>query len=54
VIHNDYAKEQRWERLGVLAQGSVRDMAHAYTMELIDQAEFMARLLRRGLLAELG
>ena len=28
VIHNDYAKEQRWEKLGPLAQGPVRDMAH--------------------------
>jgi hypothetical protein len=54
VIHNDYAKEQQWAKLGPLAQGPVRDMAHAYTMGLIDQAEFMARLLRHGLIAQLS
>lgn len=52
VIHPDYAKEQRWKRLGPLAQGPVRDMAHAYTMMLIDQAEFMACLLRHGLASD--
>jgi hypothetical protein len=49
VIHSDWRKEQRWARLGSLAQGPVREMAHSYTMMLLDQAEFMARLLRHGL-----
>lgn len=53
VIHNDYSKEQRWARLGPLGQGPTRQMAHDYTMMLIDQAEYMARFLRHGLVTAL-
>ena len=49
MIHHDYAKEQRWKRLGTLGQFPVRDMAHDYAMMLLDQAEFMTRLLRGGI-----
>jgi hypothetical protein len=47
VIHHDYAKEQKWARLGI-AQGAVRLMGHDYALMLLDEAEFMARLLRFG------
>ena len=45
VIHHDYAKEQKWARLGI-GQGSVRQMAHDYAMTLLDEADFLLRLLR--------
>lgn len=30
VIHNEYTKELRWQSLGPLRQGLVRQMAHDY------------------------
>jgi hypothetical protein len=48
VIHHDYAKEQRWAQLNI-AQGPVRMMGHEYAMMLLEQAEWMSRLLRFGL-----
>lgn len=45
VIHHDYAKEQKWARLGP-GQGPVRIMAHNYALMLLDQADFIFRLLR--------
>jgi hypothetical protein len=49
VIHHEYAKEQRWSRLGPLGQPLVRDMGHHYAMMLLDQAEVLTRLLRHGM-----
>lgn len=46
VIHQDYQKELRWQALGPLRQGALRDMAHEYAAMLLDQAEFITRVLR--------
>jgi hypothetical protein len=54
VIHDDYSKQELWGRMGPLHQGLVRKMAHGYMFELILQADFMARLLRNGLIESLG
>jgi hypothetical protein len=45
VIHHDYAKELKWARLGI-GQGWVRQMGHDYAMMLLDQEDFLLRLLR--------
>jgi len=49
LVHNDYTKELRWQGLGPLRQGLVRQMAHDYLMLLLAQAEFMGRLIAHGL-----
>lgn len=49
VIHHDYAKELKWARLGI-AQASVRLMGHTYASMLLDEARFLAQLLRFGLM----
>jgi hypothetical protein len=48
VIHQEYRKQLRWERLGPLPQAAVRLMAHEYTMMLLAQAAFIHGLLRFG------
>jgi hypothetical protein len=52
VIHHEYPKEQRWNALGRLQQAPIRMMAHEYAMMLVDQADFLTRLLRSGALDE--
>jgi hypothetical protein len=49
VIHDDYAKEQRWARLGTGRQVALRLMAHGYAMMLISQADFIHQLFGHGL-----
>jgi hypothetical protein len=45
VIHHDYAKELKWARLGI-AQSAIRQMGHDYAAMLLDEADFLFRLLR--------
>jgi hypothetical protein len=49
VIHDDYAKRMRWEKLPPPAQGLVRQMAHDYMEGLLEQAAFIRRLITHGL-----
>ena len=49
VIHDDYAKQVRWEKLGPPAQGLVRQMAHDYMEGLLEQAAFIRRVITHGL-----
>jgi hypothetical protein len=49
VIHRDYGKELRWNRLDPLWQGSVRMLAHDYGSMLLRQAKYMRDLIRGGL-----
>jgi len=49
VIHRNYVKQLRWRRFNPHAQGMVRVMAHDYARLLIDQADFVVRLIREGL-----
>jgi hypothetical protein len=51
VIHQDYRKQLRWERCGPVRQAALRAMAHDYVLMLLDQADFVTRLLRHGLAA---
>jgi hypothetical protein len=53
VIHDDYAKQLRWDKLGALRQGLTRQMAHDYLNDLLRQAAFIRRLIAHGLLAPL-
>jgi hypothetical protein len=53
VLHQEYKKELDWKRMGPHRQPVLRDMAHVYTMMLIDQAEFFTRVIRHGLLEPL-
>jgi hypothetical protein len=48
VVHSEYAKEQKWARLGI-AQGMVRLMGHQYAVMLLDEADFLLGLLRFGI-----
>ena len=45
VIHDEYAKEQKWASLGI-GQAAVRQMGHDYAATLIDEAGFLLDLLR--------
>ena len=49
VIHRDYRKELRWNRLDPLWQGSVRMLAHDYGSMLLRQAKIMREVIRSGL-----
>lgn len=49
VIHDDYAKEVRWKKLGPPGQGLVRQMAYDYMTTLLDQAAFIRRVITHGL-----
>ena len=49
VIHRDYRKELRWNRLDPLWQGGVRMLAHDYGSMLLRQAKFMRDLIRSGM-----
>jgi hypothetical protein len=49
VVHDDYAKELRWGRLGAMHQMGARLMAYDYAMVLVRQAAFLSRLIREGL-----
>lgn len=49
VIHDDYEKELKWKSLW-LGQAFVRIMAHDYLNDLLDQANFLGRLLEFGLI----
>lgn len=48
VVHSEYAKEKRWARLGI-GQAAVRQMGHDYAGTLLDEADFLLRLLRHGI-----
>lgn len=48
-LRNDYAKEQRFERLNPIAKGMVRAMGHNYLDMLTRQIEFFGRSIRNGL-----
>lgn len=51
VVHDDYAKELRWQRLDdALVKPGVRSMAHAFATLMIMQAEYLNRLIRHGLI----
>jgi hypothetical protein len=49
VVHDDYAKELKWSKLGPPGQGLVRQMAYDYMALLLEQAAFMRRLITHGL-----
>ena len=49
VIHDDYAKQVRWEKLGPVRQGLVRQMAYDYLFALLDQVAFIHRIITHGL-----
>jgi hypothetical protein len=49
VIHRDYTKELRWNRLEPPWQGSLRMLAHDYGSMLLRQAKFMRDLIRSGM-----
>lgn len=49
VVHDDYAKELKWSKLGAPGQGLVRQMAYDYMALLLEQAAFMRRLISHGL-----
>ena len=49
VVHDDYAKELRWARMGGLSQGLVRTMAHDVANLMISQALYLRGLVRQGL-----
>lgn len=53
VIHHEYAKELRWERLGPLAQGPVRQMGHDYASMLLDEGDYLGSLVKSGLEQEI-
>jgi len=49
IIHDDYAKQQRWEKLDPPGKGLVRQMAHDYMEGLLEQAAFIRRVITHGL-----
>lgn len=52
VIHDDYAKQVRWEKLDPMGRGLVRQMAHDYLMGLLEQAAFIRRVITHGLVKQ--
>jgi hypothetical protein len=49
VIHDDYPKVLRWQKLGPPGQGLVRQMAYDYLAILLEQAAFIRRVITHGL-----
>jgi hypothetical protein len=49
LIHHDYDKQLRWERLGPFAQGFARQMAYEYMELLLTLVALMRRVITWGL-----